>query len=380
MMTSDARKITHIITGLGTGGAERALYNLLASDFGKKYKCSVISLKDIGTYGEALRALDVPVYCLNIQADFSLFSAILKFRRIIIQLRPDVLQGWMYHGNLFAALGQTFLGGLARLAWNVRHSLYSLEGEKFSTRQVIRVSRFLSTRADLIFYNSEISRVQHEDFGFDSVNSVLNPNGFNTENLKPSLGLRKAMRRELEITDDQVLLGHVARYHPMKDHRGFIQAVVMVLRKHPALKVILVGREVEYHTAALLEKLSDNLIARIQFLGERADVYDLMQAMDILCLSSAWGEGFPNVLGEAMSFGTPCVTTDIADSAEIVAQTGLIVPPSDPTKLSYALLSLVELSFEERGILGKQARKRICERYSMQANTKIYETAYSKIL
>lgn len=380
MKTRDVKKVTHIITGLGTGGAERALYNLLASDFSKKYKCSVISLRDLGTYGEALRALDVPVYCLNIKFDFSLFLAIFKFRRIIIHLQPDLLQGWMYHGNLFAVLGQIFLGGLTRLAWNMRHSLYSLEGEKFSTRQVIRANRFFSKRPDFIFYNSRISREQHENFGFNFNNSVLNPNGFNTKTLKPSIILRKAMRQELGITEDQVLLGHVARYHPMKDHQGFIHAVIMLLRKHPALKVILVGREVEQHTANLLEGLPDNILSKIQFLGERADVYDLMQAMDILCLNSAWGEGFSNVLGEAMSFGIPCIATDIADNAEIAGQPGLIVPPSDPVKLSSAISTLVELSFEERNILGKQARKRIEERYSMQANTKIYENAYSEIL
>lgn len=377
MMASDVKKITHIITGLGTGGAERALYNLLASDFGKKSKCSVISLRDLGIYGEELRALDVPVYCLDLQADFSLFSGIFKFWRTIRYLRPDVFQGWMYHGNLFAVLGQTLLGGSVRLAWNVRHSLYSLKREKFWTRQVIRANRFFSTRADLIFYNSQISRVQHEQFGFDSTNSVVNPNGFNTKNLKPSLGLRKAIRRELEVADDQVLLGHVARYHPMKDHRGFIQAVMVVLREQPALKVILVGREVEVFTAEILGNLPDHLLARIQFLGERTDAYDLMQAMDILCLSSAWGEGFPNVLGEAMAFGIPCVTTDVADCAEIVAQTGLIVPPSDTTRLADALSILVQLSFEERRVLGKQARERICERYSMRANVQIYENSYT---
>ena len=372
-------KITHIISGLNTGGAERALYNLLESDFSSKYDCSVISLIDEGTYGIKIRALGVPVYVVNMRANFSVLKSIIALRNIIKKIAPDVLQGWMYHGNLAATIARYFCDSPAMLAWNVRHSLYELKTENFKTRQIIKANRFLSGKPNVIFYNSKVSKFQHESFGFDGKNSIYNPNGFDTNSLKPSKEKRRFMRSKLGISDNDTVIGHVARYHPMKDHTSFIKAAIMVMSERSDLVVLIIGRGVRAKTSYLLNDLPETLISRFHFLGERSDVYDLMQSMDGFCLSSAWGEGFPNVLGEAMSMAVPCITTDIAESAEVVGNTGVVVPPCDPEKLAEAIFTFLNLSNSKKFALGQAARRRIEQKYLMQINIKCYEAIYKKL-
>ena len=379
MTTNKRIKIIHIITSLNTGGAERALYNLLASDFRYKYDCSVISLIDEGTYGTKIRALGIPVHVMNMRSGLSIFHSIILLRAVIKRIAPDVLQGWMYHGNLVATLARYFSDGVVVLAWNIRHSLYKLKSEDFTTRYIIKANRFLSGKADAIFYNSKISRLQHERFGFDSSNSILNPNGFDTNFLKPSLDKKKAIRKELGISDDDNVIGHVARYHPMKDHISFIKAAIIVMSERSDLVVLMIGREVKASITFLLSDLPETLTSRFYFLGERSDVYDLMQSMDAFCLSSAWGEGFPNVLGEAMSMSVPCITTDIADSAEIVGKTGLVVPPCEPKQLADAIFTFLNLTSSEKDALGRAARQRIEEKYLMRINIESYETVYEEL-
>tara|TARA_B100001778_G_C18604478_1_gene639062 strand:+ start:4057 stop:5223 length:1167 start_codon:yes stop_codon:yes gene_type:complete len=379
MVINKRIKITHIITGLNTGGAERALYNLLASDFGSKYDCSVISLIDEGTYGTKIRALGVPVYVLNMRADFSIFNSIILLRNIIKKIAPDILQGWMYHGNLAATIARYFCDEASILAWNIRHSLYELKTENFKTRLIIKANKIFSRRANAIFYNSRVSKSQHENFGFDHKNSVYNPNGFDIDILSPSEEKRRIVRGKLRISDNDIVIGHVARYHPMKDHASFIKAAIMAMSERSDLVVLMIGRGVKANTSFLLSDLPETLITRFHFLGERSDVYDLMQSMDGFCLSSAWGEGFPNVLGEAMSVGIPCITTDIAESSEVVGNTGIVVPPSDPEKLAEALLTFLNLSTSKKFALGQAARRRIKENYLMRINIECYEATYQKL-
>ena len=175
------------------------------------------------------------------------------------------------------------------------------------------------------------------------------------------------------------MIGHVARYHPMKDHIGFIKAAIMVMSKRSDIVVLMIGREVRASTSFLLHDLPEKLTSRFFFLGERSDVYDLIQSMDVFCLSSAWGEGFPNVLGEAMSMSVPCITTDIADSSEIVGKTGIVVPPCEPKKLADAIFTFLNLTSSEKSNLGRAARQRVEEKYLMRVNVECYEAAYNEL-
>ena len=142
-----------------------------------KFSCLVISLMDEGTIGSQIKELEVPVTIMNMPHGRPTFKGITKLRKVVRKFQPDIIQGWMYHGNLAASLSCALTPGCPALAWNIRHSLYDLEHEKPMTRQVIRANRFFSSAADVLLYNSHLSRPQHEGFGFASVNGQVIPNG-----------------------------------------------------------------------------------------------------------------------------------------------------------------------------------------------------------
>lgn len=373
-------RVLHIINGLSSGGAERALNNIIEGGVSVRSESAVISLRDQGVYGDRLKQAGVSVYELGLKRALPTPAALARLRTVVKAYRPAIIQGWMYHGNVAASLAALMAPGRPAVAWNIRHSLYGLSREKPLTRQVIRLNRLLSGRADAIIYNSHMSREQHEAFGFDSPKGVVIPNGFNTEALTPSAGRRAAARQTLGIGPDEQVVGHVARFHPMKDHAGFVRAAVCLLQYRPATRFLMIGRDVSLGHPALRGIVPDSLAGRFVTPGERSDVHELMQAMDVLCLSSAWGEAFPNVLGEAMASGVPCVTTDVGDSAVIVGVTGRVVPARSPSALANAISEMLSMQSEERAMLAQAGRERITARYSLPNVVQQYAELYKQLV
>jgi glycosyltransferase involved in cell wall biosynthesis len=300
-------------------------------------------------------------------------------RRIVRSVKPTLIQGWMYHGNLAASAAARMAPGSPTVFWNVRHSLYDLKAEKSLTRQVIRGNRFFSREPGAIIYNSRLSRTQHEAFGFSESRAKVIPNGFDLERLRPEPETGAVVRQEIGFPADATVVGHVARFHPMKDHASFLRAAVKVARANPSARFLLVGRDVSPTNPPLAGIVPPDLSGQFVFTGERSDPHRLMQAMDVLAVSSAWGEAFPNVLGEAMACGVPCVTTDVGDSADIVGNTGIVVPPSNSQALSDGLRAMLAKSAVERTALGRSARRKIAERYALGRVVDQYTELYRKV-
>jgi len=372
-------KILHIITSLSTGGAEWALFNLLHGGLDQHFDSFVISLGNEGTMAPQIRALGVPVTSLNMRGGLPSLSGLAKLRRVVRECEPDLIQGWMYHGNLAAVLARTFAQTHLALIWNIRHSLYSLKLEKLMTRQVIRANRFFSTTPDVVLYNSELSREQHEAFGFSSGKSQVIPNGINVQRFGASSEARKGIRSELGIPAIALVVGHVARLHSMKGHPAFLRVAVDLAHRYPELHFLLIGRDVSIDNNPLAELIPRQMRDRFHLLGERGDVPKLMSAMDIYCQSSKWGEGFPNALGEAMAVGVPCVATDVGDSAIIVGDTGVVVPSGNEEALTTGIETLLIMSLEDRRLLGVRARARIETNYKLEMIVDRYADLYEKL-
>lgn len=370
-------KIIHIITDLSTGGAQRALYNVLAGGLATRYDSAVISLRDIGTFGQRIKALGVPIYTLDIRGGVPGLLALHRLRCVVREFRPDVVQGWMYHGNIAANVARHMMPERPAVTWNIRHSLYSLDGEKKLTRLVIRAGRRLSFKADGILYNSRISKEQHETFGFDRSKSQVISNGFDLDNIGNNPSIATKIRSEFSIPKDAPVIGHVARYHPMKDHASFLRTAKRIAEVCAKAHFLVIGRDVSLDNPALEGIIPLAMSNRFHFTGERSDAQELMRAMDILCLSSAWGEAFPNVIGEAMARGVPCVATDVGDSRLIIGKTGIIVPPKDSDALFHGLMTMLNKSLKERMEVGQAARSHIEDNYSLGSVVEMYSTFYS---
>ncbi len=373
-------RILHIITGLSTGGAERALYNLLQGGLSTEFDSHVISLSDMGTMGSPIKSLGVSVTPLGMQGSRPSVGSILKLRRIIKELQPALIQGWMYHGNLAAMLARSFCSKKTPVVWNIRQSLYRIEKEKRLTRQVIRANSWLSKLPDTILYNSQLSRKQHERFGFVPHTGQVIPNGINCQQFSFSEDARDRVRSELSIPTDALVVGHVARFHPMKDHANFLRAAEIILTHYPKTHFMLSGREVDWNNPGLKQHIPVSLHHQFHLLGERHDVADLMTAMDVLSSSSSWGEAFPNVLGEAMAVGIPCVATDVGDSALIVGDCGVVVEAGDKIALATRIESLLSMPQIKRRSLCDLARQRIEKNFSLTTIVERYAGLYKTII
>jgi len=365
-------KIVHIITDLDTGGAEIMLYKLLKSLQDETIESAVISLMGRGKITERIEALGVKVETLDLgQGERPSWQTIKKLRQFMRAFNPDIVQGWMYHGNIAATVAVFLFDPMCRkvkLFWNVRQTLYDINSEKMQTRWLIVLGRWLSFFAHSVIYNSKLSAKQHCNVGYSVKKTKIIPNGFDLKKFRPDQNRRQQLRNELKVSESTILIGHISRLHPMKDHVTLLRAINRVIENisdsgsKQEVLFLLVGNGVT-------SELSNN--PAIHFLGERSDIPKIMSALDIVVSSSAWGEGFPNVIGEAMASEVPCVVTDVGDSAYIVGKYGRVCPVGDDQCIASSLLQLIE-NKQERKKAGKQARKRIKENYSMDKIKKEY--------
>jgi glycosyltransferase involved in cell wall biosynthesis len=188
---------------------------------------------------------------------------------------------------------------------------------------------------------------------------------------------RSALRVEIGLDDGTVLVGLVARFDPQKNHQGFVDAAALILRKQPNVKFIMVGHGINWSNATLVDWINKAGIASsVHLLGQRSDMPLVTAALDV-AVNSSLGEGFPNAIGEAMACAVPCVVTDVGDSADIVGETGRVVPAGDPVSLAEEIFQILSLSHEERVKLGQAARKRVAERYEIGAVVERYQVFYS---
>jgi len=301
-------------------------------------------------------------------------------RACIREFDPALIQGWMYHGNIAATLGRALARSRAPVAWNIRQTLYEVRKEKRLTANFIRAGALLSRLPDAIIYNSTTGAAQHENFGYDSRRRHLIPNGFDCAEFAPNVEARARVRVQLGMRDSDIVIGLLARFHPMKDHATFVAAAARVAAIYPEARFLIVGRGVRAPETGILAAIANAcLLDRAVVLGEREDMPDMQNALDIACSSSAWGEGFSNSIGEAMACGVPCVVTDVGDSAAIVAQTGIVVAPRDAAALAAAIGELVAAGPKRRQAMGGAARQRIEEHYALPAIVAQYESLYDSL-
>ncbi|WP_333121601.1 glycosyltransferase [Microcoleus sp. Pol11C3] len=373
--------VLHIITGLSTGGAEMMLYKLMSKTNRLRFDPIVVSLIDRGTFGDRIESLGIPVYTMGMTAGIATPAAIWKLVCLVRKLQPDLIQGWMYHANLAAQLASGLCLLKTPVLWSIHHSISSLASEKSLTIKIIRWCAYLSRLTARVVYVSQASKLQHEALGYNRNNNSVIPNGFDTSLLLPSLEDKLEVKAELGLPEKTTLIGAIGRYHPMKDHANFLQAAALLLKTYPDVHFLLIGTKVDRQNTSLIKLIEElNIGDRVHLLGERTDIPRLTAALDISTVASAYGEAFPLVVGEAMSCGVPCVVTDVGDSAWIVSNTGKVVAPKNPQALANAWKELIALDEEERETLGKSARSRIVEFFSLDSVVTQYENLYESAL
>lgn len=369
--------VMHVITGLVLGGAEIFLLRLLGAMDKKKFPSRVFALKSGGVLTERVRALGVEVIELGVRGPMTVVGAFRRLRRET-RVGRGVLQTWMYHADL--------LGGLAAwgtkrwpVIWNVRQTSLTPDLKKSSTLWVARLcARFSRTVPCAIVCNSVAALESHAAFGYAREQLTVIPNGFDTSVFRPDAAARASVRAELGFPADARLVGLVARYDPHKDHNTFLKAAAIAAAEDPSLYFLMCGEGVEESNPVFGDALRRaGLAGRCRLLGRRNDTPRLNAALNVATLSSV-SEGFPNVIGEAMACGVPCVVTDAGDAAALVGGTGRVVAPRDPAALAAAWKAEMAAPPEQRAQRGAAARARIEANYSLGAVARRYEELYAR--
>lgn len=373
-------KILHIINSLEFGGAEMMLANLLARSDRERFDPVVVLLIADLTLADRIERLGVPIRVIGMKPGIPDPRGILSLTGLLRREKPRLIQTWMDHSNLIGGIAAR-LAGPTPLVWGIHHSNHVPGYTKRSTLWTVaacaRLSRRVPTR---IVCCSEHARANYEQRGFAAAKMMVIPNGFDTDAYRPDPAARAAVRREIGVEPDTLLIGLVARFDPLKDHLNFLRAGGLLKQRHPEAHFLLCGEGVDERNRVLMETVESlGLAGRCHLLGPRRDIPRIQASLD-LAASSSFSEAFPLAVGEAMACGIPCVVTDVGDSALMVGETGRVVPARDHVALANALADLLDLTPTRRNALGAAARRRTRELFDLSAVTRRYEEIYERLL
>jgi glycosyltransferase involved in cell wall biosynthesis len=305
-----------------------------------------------------LERAGIPIVDLRKRGRWEVQPFVRRTRELLRETQPDVLYSFLGGANIVAATVRS-ASPRTRLVWSLRASRVDFARYDWTHRLGYWVERFLSFVPDLIIANSSAGRQFAIEHGFPAGRTEVVPNGIDAARFRPDPELRRAQRRHWHLAEDEIAVGVLARLDPMKDHPTFLRAAAIAARQQPDLRFLCIGEGPEEMP---LRRLATELGLRdrVTFTGP-ADAVSALNALDIAC-SSSITEGFPNAIAEAMACGLPCVVTDVGDSARIVGDAGIVVPPSDPEALAARINELVARPGDERV---RQARRHIIENFSV---------------
>ena len=353
------------------------LWRMVSRMDSSRFKNEVISLTDILELAEKMEGIGVPVRSLGMKQSVPNPLLVMRLARWIRTSKPDVIQTWMYHANLVGTVAARLAGDVP-VVWGIHHNALDPRFDKRRTMLVNHASALLSRRFPArIVFCSEASLRLHGELGYAREKLEVIPNGFDVDKLKPDPTARISVREELGIPADAPVIGMAARFHPHKDHRNFIRAAEKLHEQKPEVHFVLCGLHVTWENSQLAGWIeAAGLRARCRLLGVRQDVPRLFAAMDVATTASR-SEAFPVAIGEAMACGTPCVVTNVGDSARIVGRTGIVVAPEDPAALAEGWRKLVEAGPEVRRRLGREARQRVEEHFALPVVVERYQAIYT---
>ena len=375
-------KIVHIITSLENGGAEHTLYKICKYDNQNEH--IIISLKKGGKYFKLLNKNGNKIYSLNINS--SKFFFVLKFFnliRLLRDLKPDLVQTWLVHGDFIGGFAAKF-AGIKKIVWNIRYSNFDSDKGKFTTLLLLKLLAKLSFAIpNLIVVVSKRSKEYCIKNGYDKKKLVLIQNGYDLSILKFNNYYKSSFHKKfkLKIEKKTPILGTVARYDVKKDYTTLLKSLSILKLRKVDFFCVLVGSNINYKNlilANMIKKLKLN--KHIKLIGSQDNITEIMSGIDIYIQSSRYGEGFPNVVAEAMACEVPTVVTDVGDAALIVNNKDQVAPPKNPEKLADLIIKMIlKKKSSHWHQIKKQSRLRIKNNFGIKKMIKLYNKNWNKL-
>ncbi len=314
----------------------------------------------------------IRVVPLGKQGRWDIIRFLFRLVGVLRSLKPDVIHGYLPDANLLALLAGR-LASVPTVVWGIRASNMDFSRYGFIPRVVFRIAAWLSGFADLIISNSFAGARFHQESGYSGRRMVVVPNGVDTDLFAPAVDFGKEWRTQWDVPDRGILIGIVGRIDPMKGYEVFLEAAAGLARDRADVWFICLGTgPVAYKERLIARAVQLGVQPRFRWVGHCDDMRRAYNALDILSSPSVFGEGFSNVVGEAMACGVPCVVTDVGDAKQIVGDTGLVIPPREANALQAAWSTVLAMGTQERQALGAKARARVVDHYRLErmvANT-----------
>jgi glycosyltransferase involved in cell wall biosynthesis len=371
--------VMHVITSLQIGGAEMMLKKLVTTRKELGINDIVVCLTDKGSIGDDLEDKGILVYYLRIKSWSSFTKGFIILFSLIKRHAPHVVQTWLYHAD--------FIGGIVakllckKVIWNIRQTNFSSTRKSIFTILVMRICSFLSyIIPDVIICAAEASRVSHVRFGYQKSKFLVIPNGFVKSDLKVTSEQIQEMKYDFGLKQNQIVIGTVGRFHIDKDYYNFIKASAVLVKKYNNLAFLMVGNNLDNRNPDLVKMLKmHGVYEQYYLIGKVNNTEQFYSVMDIFCLSSAV-EGFPNVLGEAMLMGIPCVATNVGDVIKIIDNCGITVESGNYKQLADALEILIVKTSKYRIDLGQKGKQRIEKLFMLPDVVNTYSNLYNNIV
>jgi glycosyltransferase involved in cell wall biosynthesis len=371
-------KILLFVRDLAIGGSQRQLAVLAAGLSRRGHDVAIVVLYAGGAL-ETLLDSGVRLLPIGKHGRWDVAAPLARLRRLFISEHPDLLYAFLPT--------QTTLGALllpprlkTKLVFGLRAGGVQLNRYDALSALTYRSEAWLARRADLVIANARAVRTDAAARGLPADRIAVVPNGIDTETMRPDAMAGRALRRAWSISDEAFVTGCVARLDPMKDHANFLRAAADFARTNPDARFVCVGDgPAAYRNELRALSNSLGLADRVVWPGEIGDVKAAYNAFDIATLSSAFGEGFPNVVGEAMACGIPVVATDVGDVRPIIGEQGETVPPKAPKLLCAGWDRLRRRLAQDPG-LRRSARDAIVANYGLDVMVRRTENVLSQLV
>lgn len=365
-------RILHIVSFLGMGGTEHGVFKIIGGLGHVQFEHEICAMR--GVDENFVRQMRVPTRTSTVgRAKPGFQFPLFRLMRVMKEFRPHIV-----HTRNFGALEAIVAARLARVPVAI-HSEHGYELEILGGLPLRRrlVCGAIYTMADQVFTVTRDLRDYH------AKQSWLSPrrfrviyNGVNTDIFSPRPEHAVALRSEIGVPVDRIVIGSVGRLVPIKNYETLLRAAEILVRQGKNVHVLLVGSGPELPKLQAYAAASQELAGRTRFLSASNRVADLLNAMDIFVLPSI-SEGMSNTILEAMATGLPVVVSRAGGNPELVdnGSVGGLFNPRDVEGLALHLSKLVD-SEALRGECGKAARQRVVDEFSLSGMVQHYRDTY----